>query len=254
MADKETIDEFDKEFTKVNFDELSDEGKAIYKQFQADYTRKTQAVAESRKTLSEEMDRFKNQLEERAVLMTENKRWAEWYQGLEDQLNADGTVKKPNINSEDDNVPEDQKLIKSLKDTVDSLTTEINALKDGTTKNMDTTKRMFQIQSSLASLKDKYKDAIPFDSTAVMAHAKEIGISDLERAYLDLNREALVKSEATKMAEEIVQQRMEELTAKGIHGHGRQIILKASDKPMSFDQVTEKIVQEKAANGTLDYS
>lgn len=247
----------DELFSSIDPETLAPELKQIYKGMQGDYTRKTQDLA-SRKTEFETKETgFEDKLKEFGAVEKEVKDWRDWYASLEENPD-DGTKAKTatTTTTPDTTTPDylDEPGAEKFKKYVDDLTskqeteltgmkTELEKLQATLKDNTDQTSRMFSYHAQLNDLAGKYPD---LDKQALLDHALKEGQMDLTKAYKDLHQDELIAEQVKKgVEEELKKQR-----TQGIRGPGQQIIVKpGKDTPKSFEEATQSIIDERAAQG-----
>lgn len=248
--DTQQTDELFKDLN-VNPNELAPELQKLYKSMQADYTRKTQSLAEFRKESSAKEQEYMQRLQNYGAMEQEVTQWRDWYKSLEDQTKQDdeGAQKlkedelrqqlskgEPAANAE---------MLKRLEEQVTGLKSELLNAQKAMTDSSKRVDRMFNYQAQLADLASKHSG---LDKQKLLDFALKNGQVDLEKAYTDLYRDDIV--------EEQVQRRLKEELAKtrtdGIHSSSRPVIVKRSEKPLSWEEATEAIVKERAVQGKLE--
>jgi len=268
--DKETRnDDQTENFTKVDPNSLPDELKDIYKSLQADYTKKTQSLAEMRKEWEKEKNQLMDQLKVLGAYENEIQRWRTWYEELEKEANA-GEITDPNRSNDLDNLLDDAtnsnsdpgstsdatKQIAALKKEIEALTGQLSSLHEAIKTTDDRTARMFTYQSQLSDLEKEYaelakslgKDNLELDRVKLLQYAKEHGITDLKRAYQEVYADDIIEKRARDRLRELEQERR----TRGIHSTGRKVVFKpSSEKPRSFSEATEQVLNELSKDGML---
>jgi hypothetical protein len=239
------------EFTKIDPSTLPPELQSLYKEMQADYTRKATALADERKTYATERDRYEQQLRQYGAVEQEVNHWRQWYASLEGQDGADGG--HPNgqpdgqgQGGEDDMTdPTVAKVIK-LEQTIAKLQDQLSNVDSTLRTSTDRTGRILQYHTQLSDLLREHPET---DRDKLVKHAVDNGFTDLKKAYDDLYRDDLIDAEVNRRLEE----KLKETRAAGISQQGRQVILRPhTDAPKSFDEATQLILDERAKAGTLD--
>ena len=248
-------DTMNENFTDLNPDELPDELQKLYKNFQSDYTKKMQAIADERRRYDTERQQFEDKLKTYGAMEQEVRHWRDWYENLEQQaLNSS----QPNAPTQSDftldedttdmnaNKDELMKQYRTLQDTVKALEDKLSGVEGSLKASTDQTTRMFAYKSQLDDLIRQHPN---IERDKLVDHALQNGFTDLGRAYDDLYRDEIINAEVEKRLGE----RLAEERTKGIHGTGRQVILRPrSDGPKTFAEATESIVNELAAQGKLE--
>jgi len=244
-------------FSGMNPDELPEDLKPVYKSMQADYTRKTQAIAAERTDFAAEREGFETKLTEFGTLQERDRQWQAWYDGLADGVKdgtgggTDGGEPDPDKDLTDltgydmDGDTEVVKLIKSLDDKITGLRGEIESTNAAIKDTTEHTNRMFDYQGQLSDLAIQHKG---LDKAKLLEHAAETGQTDLEKAYNDLHSEDIIKAEVDRrVAEELTKR-----ATDGITSGGHQTIVRtAEDTPKTLHEATEQILLKKAQEGTL---
>jgi len=248
MVDK-TDDVKDQELFKgMNPDDLPDEAKGFYKSMLADYTRKTQELAGQRKDWTQEKDGLIQKVQNLGALEQEVGQWREWYKSLEEQVG--GEDKQTQLAKE-------QELREKLErgepaanvQAIQKLEAQINTLQDKligyertlgeSGKRVD---RMFNYQAQLTDLVSRHPD---MDKKKVLDHALKTNQPDLEKVYREVYFDDILESEIQKrLKEELSKQRTD-----GISTGAKPLILKAREKPMSYEEATEAIMRERVRDG-----
>lgn len=208
-AKADTGEEFD--LDKVKVDELPEAFREKVKGFQADYTRKTQALAEKEKKLTESVERAKQ--------------WDQWYDRNKDTLQAyneyaqkiargenvhadnrknDIDDKEPDDN--DDPFTEDKKVKKEvvrLREDFDTGKKQLEQTIAGS--NQMLLDLMEEIQTGDYPFKINPKKVIEF--------AREEGVSDIKKAVQGAYKSELIEAEVNKR----VEAKLEEEKAKQVN-------------------------------------
>jgi len=235
----------------INPENLSDELKEVYKSMQADYTRKTQAIADEQKQFQEERTGFEEKLKEFGAVENEVQQWRQWYANLETTIDDDDTkvdLENLNLNSTDDlnddptkhALSEVQKILDEKFSTYDQrFSTLEQSLKD----TSDQTGRMFSYNAQLNELSSEFPS---LNRKELLDYALENGQTDLRKAYEDLHRDEIINAEVEKR---LKLKEAEDRTA-GITGTGKQVILKSGDGvPKSFAEASEQVLKQRASEG-----
>ena len=245
MTDEEARQlEKDKEtFTNIDPTTLSPELQEIYKSMQTGFTKKTQEYSARQKEFLEKEKKWEEELKKFGAVEAENKKWHEWYAGLQEQDGEDETTQDlvheqaaSTTTTEDIDMRKYlEQFQKSQSSTVNNLKQEIDYLKTALKQSTDQTSRMFNYQSQLSDLEKEYKG---LDKQKVLDHALKIGQPDLKKAYSDLYHDDLIQREVDKrLQEELAKQR-----TQGIRAGAQQVIVRTRDKaPKSFAEATEQI-------------
>jgi hypothetical protein len=241
MADMETnIDNTEDSFTNIDPATLSPELQEIYKSMQAGFTKKTQEFSQRQKEFADKEANWEENLKKYGAVEAENRKWNEWYQGLQ-EAETEEPAQKLELPAEntDTSSPDIREYLEQFQaaqsSTVNNLTQEVETLKTALKNSTDQTSRMFNYQSQLGELEKTYEN---LDKQEVLDHALKIGQPDLKKAYADLHHDDLIAHEVEKrLAEELAKQR-----TQGIRAGAQQIIVKTRDNaPKSFAEATEQI-------------
>lgn len=236
------------EFSKIDPSTLPPELQQLYKEMQADYTRKAQEVAEQRKGFDTERQRYEETLQQYGGMKQEIEQWRQWYSALEAEANRDG---QSNPDTSTDDFTSDttdaatMSKIAKLEQTIEGLKGQLENVNSTVATTTDRTGRMFAFHAQLADLQREHPD---LDRDKLLAHATEKKITDLKQAYEDLYRDDIINVEVEKRLAD----RLKEERAKIFVGSGRQVVIKPSDGAKSFDEATQQILDERAADGSLD--
>lgn len=242
MADQENTDKnTESNFTNIDPATLSPELQEIYKSMQAGFTKKTQEMADRQKAFEAKEQSWEKELKKFGVVEEENKKWNEWYAGLEEDTDTTKTSQQEDQSADTDTSQDSdvQKILKNFQDsqtsTVNNLKQEVDTLKAALKQSTDQTSRMFNYQSQLGELAEEYEG---IDKQAILDHALKIGQPDLKKAYSDLYHDDLVQREVDKRVEEELAKRR----TQGIRAGAQQVIVKrSSNAPKSFAEATEQI-------------
>ena len=253
-------------FTNIDPATLDPELQGIYKSMQADYTRKTQQIAEMKKDFDKKGTEFEGKLKNLGALEQEVNQWRNWYAYLQESGNPDNQdpgVQDPNGNLNPNNDLDDNFLLNSLngdgnpqnaqdprvqalQDEITSLKENIMSLSEAIKGSEDQTQRLFNYHSQLTDLKSKHDD---LDQRALLDHALKNGFTDLNKAYEDLYHEDIFNA----AVEARVNEELNKTRVSNLIGNSRRLIVKPSkDTPKTFTEATEQILQERAAGGTLE--
>lgn len=234
----------------INPNDLAPEMQKLYKSMQADYTRKTQTLAEMRKDWTTKEQDFMGKLQNYGALEQEVGQWREWYKTLEDQVGGDDKAlleqKEKELKEKLSKGEPDayQAVIQRLEGEVNGLKGKLGEYDKAFSERDKRVDRMFNYQTQLTDLASKHDK---LDKSKLLEHALKTGQTDLEKAYQDLYRDDII--------EERVQARLKEEVAKmrtdGIHSTGRPMVVKSSGKPLSFEEATDLIVRERIRDGKM---
>jgi len=229
-------------FTNLDPATLAPELQEIYKTMQAGFTKKTTEYADKQKEFDAREQKWEDELKKFGAVDAENKKWHEWYAGLqEDGTNEQDPTPEPKIPEDpNESTPDLRKYLddfqKSQSSTVSNLQGEIDGLKAALKQSTDQTSRMFNYQSQLGELERDYKD---LDKQKVLDHALKIGQPDLKKAYSDLYYDDLIELEVKKRLDE----ELKKARTQGIRSGAQQVIVKTKDNaPKSFAEATQQIV------------
>lgn len=235
----------------INPTELPEEMQKLYKSMQADYTRKTQTLAELRKESTTKEQEYMQRLQNYGAMEQELTQWREWYKALEDdkgttdeqaRLAEEKVLREKLAKGEPDaNAKMIEKLEANITDLQGKLLNYEKTMVDSS-KRVD---RMFNYQAQLAELAGKYPG---LDKHKLLDHALKVGQTDLEVAYKDLYRDDIINQEVEKRLKE----EMAKVRTDGIHTSSRPMIVKRSEKPLTWEEATESIVKERAVQGKLE--
>lgn len=241
--------EGDTNFTNINPDELPEELQTVYKSMLADYTRKTQELADMRKQFTEKEQHFEEKLSEYGAAAQERDQWRQWYASISADAATEPEPDDPSIINPDgdqDMSTASLKKIAALERTIQELQGKLDGFDTSLRSTADRTGRMFAFHTQLGDLMREHPE---LDRDKLVKHAVDNGFTDLKVAYDDLFRDDIINNEVEKRLAE----RLKEERAKHITGHGRQVVVRpGKDTPSSFDEATQAILDQKAADGTLD--
>lgn len=251
-------------FTDMDPEKLPDELKGIYKSMQADYTRKTQALADDRKGFETRESKLQDRLKDYGAAEQELNQWREWYKSLEEEagqefgadglLNAGGTdqggTHDDKSGTGDDKSVSDQTggdsrvlaTISALNSKIAELEGQLTGVNETLRKSRDQTNRMFVYHDQLNKLEGKYGTSEkPIDRKVILDHALKNGFTDLDKAYRDLYQDDIMQLEVDRrVQEELKKQR----TATAVKS-GQQVIFKPKEgRPTSWEAATEAALKE----------
>ncbi len=253
-----TEDDLFKGLTPIN--ELDGELQKIAKSMQGDYTRKTQALADQRKTLEDQLKNiegerstFADQLKTMGQLEQEVKQWRDWHESLTD---TDNDNQDPLLDKIDSNDPTNSdkgdtqnaallETIKSLDAKIEALNSGIEDTRKSVTDTRNSTTQMFKYMSEM---QDIVKADADVDQEALLKHALDKGQTDLQVAYDDLYRDKIIQTKV----DELLKLRLEEERTKGPSSStvGKQVIVKPhKDVPKTFTDAAQSVLDERAAKG-----
>ena len=242
------MDDMDEVFKGIDPDKLPDDLKKMYKNLQADYTKKTQGLAEQRKQFEAKEQQWMGQLRDKGALEQEVVQWRNWFKSIEDQakdgkdgkggdddaLNPDLAAKNPDV----------AKLVDGLNAKIGTLQTQLQSFDAAFKDQGDRTFRMFNLQSQLNDLIRTHPD---LEKDKLLKFAADNRMPDLNRAYSELYHDKIIDEEVQKR----VQAELNKQRTSGITTTGGQHVLRRSDKtPKTFGEATQAILQEKLTNGT----
>lgn len=242
MSDTETQqDKTQDSFTNIDPATLSPELQEIYKSMQAGFTKKTQEFSQRQKDFSEREKKWEEELKRFGAVEAENRKWHEWYQGLqeEDSTQEAQSIQNTELPKQDDSSVDVRKILEqfqhSQSSSVNNLKQEIDYLKAALKQSTDQTSRMFNYQSQLSELEREYEG---LDKQKVLDHALRIGQPDLKKAYMDLYHDDLIHKEVEKrLQEELAKHR-----TQGIRAGAQQVIVRTrKNAPRTFAEATEQI-------------
>lgn len=240
-------------FSGIDPNTLAPELQTIYKNMQADYTRKTQSIAEERTNFGTEREGFENKLKTLGAIEQEVTQWRDWYKGIEEASSNDDQTSTDLTSLEDDDLPDYLKdlgdggtpsvEITALNKTITDLRSEIDTINKSLKDHSSQTNRMFDYQAQLTDLQSTHET---LDKKALLSHAVENGFTDLDKAYNDLYRDDIIEEEVQKRVKlEVAKSR-----TAGIKTGGQQIIVRSGEgTPRSFAEASEKVLAERAAQG-----
>lgn len=234
-------------FKGIDPEKLPEDMKKIYKNLQADYTRKTQELAEQRKSFEAKEQQWMGQLKNTGAMEQEVKQWREWFKSIEAQAKDDGKDGKGAKDEPDPKLleehPELGKLMDSFKTEIGTLQTQLQSFDAAFREQGDRVNRMFGLQSQLTDLMRKDPG---LDKDQLLKFATDNRITDLSKAYKEMNYDKLIDAEVDKR----LQAKLAEKHTDGI-GSGGHVLRRGESTPKTFGEATERILKEKAANGTL---
>lgn len=234
----------------VDPNNLPEELKTIYKNMQADYTRKTQELAERRKAFDEKESQWETKLQEFGAAVQERDQWRQWYASIEADNGGDDPAADPALNhtptGDEDGDAMTSAKIAQLEKTIQELQGKLGNYDDLIKSTQDRTGRMFAYHTQLSDILRSHPEV---DRDKLVKHAVDKGFTDLEAARQDLYHDDIINAEVEKRLEE----RLKEERAKHVTGTGRQVVLKPrSEGPKSYGEATQSILDQKAADGSLD--
>jgi len=245
-------------FTKsINPEELPDELQEIYKSMQADYTRKTQQLAEMRKEFTEKESTWQEKLKQAGAAEHELKQWRDWYASLEAEVEKElsnpgvpANPAQPSDQSQPGQQTVDPNALKSVLDQeLSTLRQTIKDLQGQLASQEDKTKRMFSYHAQLANLRAE-RGLNDEDQRKVLDYALENGLTDLNRAYKDLYADQLFEEEVQRRVEEALKK--ERTRGPSAAGSGHPYTYKTPAKlPKTFEEATEQIISDLRAEGKL---
>lgn len=241
-------DPTENEFTTgINPQDLAPELQTMYKSMQADYTRKTQELASKRKEFDTKTQQYESKLVDYGKLEQETKQWRDWYATLEAQ--AASEPDDTGIHTDDligDSGDQSSKYVEKLQTKISELERAIESTNAALKQSSTQVNRMFNYQTQLNDLSVKHPD---LDKDRLLAHAVEIGQTDLRKAYADLYRDDIINAEVEKRLNAALAKRRTD----GISSSGQKMILRtAKDTPKTFAEATEQIVLQRASEGKLE--
>jgi hypothetical protein len=241
-------------FSKIDPNSLPPELQSLYKEMQADYTRKATELAEQRKQGEQERQRYEEQLKTYGGMEQELQHWRQWYEHISANPEAlRGGQQDSGVLSdmeEGDNYvdPSDRTVqqVTTLQKTIDELKQQFESVQGTINATSDRTGRMFAYHTQLSDLMREHPEV---DRDKLVQHAVNRGMTDLKAAYEDLYRDDIINSEVEKRLEA----RLREERAKGITGAGRQVVVRPhKDGPRSFSEATQSILDQRASEGLLE--
>lgn len=215
-SDKGTDKKFD--LDKVNVEELPEEYRSIVKSFQADYSRKTQALSEKEKTLQEQ-----------EALIQKGKDWDEWYRRNENTIQSyneyarkiaeGGNVHIDNRGKDDDlsldDNDDDDLEHGDVKKTRNEFKKEIGSLRNELTQQKaDTSKTVDGYADALVDLMDIIQDndyGIKIKPKKVLEYARKEGITDMKRALEGAYGTEIRDAEVERLVKEKLEKEREKL-------------------------------------------
>ena len=228
--------EKDDSFTNLNPDELAPELKAVYKSMQADYTRKTQTLAERRKEIDDSLNTWQKEtapkFEKLGALEKEVEQWRAWHAAQQKDVHAE----EPDLPGTQDDPS--AKKIQELEEKLQALTSQ-------TTRTSEEVGRMLRYQDELNELKTTDPE---LNKDEVIDFMLKEGITDPKRAYKELYQDKIINREAearfVKMkAEFLEKQKADMLTGPG-SPVGSSIFWKppTDGKPSSWDKTLDEVL------------
>lgn len=237
-------------FTDLDPEKLPEELKSIYKSMQADYTRKTQAIADLKKDFAEKETEFQDKLKSFGAVEQEVKQWRDWYKQLEEQATGDdktGDLKNDDLDltklDDSDTNAGLVKLIKGIEQKIADLEGELASVSGSVTDSRNMTNRMFNYQAQLDELTGKYSSV---DKKKVLDHALKTGQTNLEKAYRDLYQDDIIQAEVDRRLEE---ERKKDRASTGIKTPGQKIVVRSSEgTPKTFAEASEQILKQMSGS------
>lgn len=242
-------------FTGVDPESLADDLKPIYKSLQADYTRKTQEVAQQRKDFEANETKWKDQLKEYGAVEQEVKQWRDWYASLEEEVgdeggqSGDGLELKSagqgsggvaDIDEGGQSAPDARILttINVLNSKIAELEGQLGGMNETLRKSRDQTNRMFVYNDQLNKLEGSYGK---IDRKMILDHALKTGHTDLEKAYKDLYQDDLIQAEVDKRVQEELKKERTSTAVKS----GQQVIFRPKEgRPKNWEEATAAALKE----------
>lgn len=167
QADVAKPSEDPESFTTVRFDELSEEGKAIYKQFQGDYTRKTQDIASTRG----KADAFEK--------MVSNPGFAQ----MMDNIEKYGTPVAPKEEPAKETRLSGEDLLLRILEDPDFFYKEVDRIAESKVAPLSTREAAKEADAEISRLSSKYPDFMTYE-TEIANLIEESGHRiDAEKAY-----------------------------------------------------------------------
>lgn len=250
-------------FTDVDPEKLPDELKSVYKSMQADYTRKTQELANNRKEFETREQQWQDKLKDFGAAEQELNQWREWYRSLEEEaeqhtdtdslLNIGSTDDGQQSSASTDSAGQDGgqtggtdarvlATISALNNKIAELEGQLTGVNESLRKSRDQTNRMFVYHDQLNKLEGKYgTKEKPLDRKAILDHALQNGFTDLDKAYRDMYQDDLIQSEVDRrVQEEMKKQR----TATAVKS-GQQVVFRPREnRPKSWEEATEAALKD----------
>ena len=238
-------------FKGIDPEKLPDDMKKIYKNLQADYTRKTQELAEQRKGLEAKEQQWMGQLKNSGAMEQEVKQWREWFKSIEaqagDDKNGKGKKKEPDPDLEAlKEHPEVAKLVESLEGKIGSLQTQLQSFDAAFKDQGDRVHRMFSLQSQLNDLMRKDPG---LEKDKLLKFAADNRLPDLDKAYKEMYHDKLIDEEVNKR----LAAKLAERHTDGI-GSGGHVLRRGESTPKTFAEATDQILKQKAQEGTLSFN
>ena len=242
MSEEEKKDETQTDDLKLdigmNPEELPDELKPMYKSMQADYTRKTQALAEERKgfdsTLSERQTEYEEKLKTYGSMEQEVNQWRNWYQNeRKEESGTDVTDTSTDTGVDYESEPGETRynaLIAQNKE----LEAKIAGIAETQKRSNAEVGRMFKYQDQLGELKSENPE---MDKQKVIDHMLAQGITEPSVAFKEIYQEDIIEARVAKQVEE----RMAELKEK----HNADVLTGAGSKLSPFGYTPPKDMKPK---------
>ena len=241
----------------INPEDLDPELQKIYKSMQGDYTRKTQELAERRKGFDEKQAQWDEMQRKFGADQRELEQWRAWYKQLEDEAGLEGgddndLLGDPSASGDDDGRVTDpaaisSKIVQGLQKKIDSLEGEVQSTNQALHQGQQQVKQMFDYQSQLNKLADEHPG---LDRSALLNHAVEKKMTDLEAVYNDLYRDDIINQQV----EERLKKELEKIRTVGVKGSPVQHVVRTDGEgtPKNWDDATEQILKGLASEGKLD--
>jgi hypothetical protein len=231
----------DDNFTdKFNPDELDEALQPAYKSMQADYTRKTQDVAEQNRLFDERVAKWEQEnaqkFEDFGKLQKEVEQWRAWSASLsqdDDTTNDDLDHGKTGDHTDDDYATKFQKL-----------ESELEALKQGTKKSEEEVGRMLRYQDELNEIIREDPEANKDDMIKFML---DEGINEPRRAHKELYQDRIAEARAKELFDKHVAEWEEKQKADMLTGPGGATIKSSfykpptSGKPDAWDKTLDEV-------------
>ncbi len=234
----------------INPEDLSDDLKPLYKSMQADYIKKTEALAEERKSfdtstasLREEHDK---KLTDFGALQQEVNQWRGWYKDQRKDEQVDDKTDPTDTGVDYDTEPGEKKYAQ--------MSEELNKLKDHTQgleqrlqQSSEEVGRMFKYQDELNDLKTSHPD---IDKQQIIEHMLKQGIKDPQVAYKEVYQDDIIESKVKAEVEIRLKEAEEKRKADVITGPGSQIrgniaFKTPKDmKPRTWEEAEDEVIKD----------
>ena len=235
---------------KIDPTELPEELQGVYKSMQADYTRKTQSLAEERKSLDERFRTWEEQNADKfqnfGKLEKEVEQWRAWYASTQgqsqdhSQRGRDSHDSGLDLGETGDDSLSDSRVAQRMA----QLEAEITAIKQQSSRSNEEVGRMLRYQDELNELKSADPE---INKDEVIDFMLKEGIQDPRRAYKELYQDKIIEREAQKRFEEHVTKFEEKQKADMLTGPGSPNIQSSfykppkHGKPDSWDKALEEV-------------